>query len=115
MIRLAPILLLAGCFSARAGVEGFHDRILIGMESSEVRKAVGRPREVIPIPGQGDNPELPVEQWRYSWTYSTGKALTAVFTFGIGAIFTDWAPYGFDVGIGRDGRVRSLSDVAPRR
>jgi hypothetical protein len=26
-----------------------------------------------------------------------------------------WAPYGFDVGFGRDGRVRVVSEVAPRR
>ncbi len=117
MRRLAPLLLLlgGGCFSARGGAEGYRARIALDMDQAQVRKAIGKPREVIPIPGQGNAPDLPVEQWRYWWTYRTGRVLTIFFTLGIGAIWTDNRPYGFDVGIGRDGKVRGVSDVAPPR
>jgi hypothetical protein len=108
-------LLLAGCLTAQGGAEGFRSRIEPGMSQDQVRRALGKPKDVVPIPGQGDAPELPVEQWRYSWTYHPGKVVTAIVTLGLSAIFTDWAPYGFDVGFGRDGRVRVVSDVAPRR
>jgi len=108
------LLLGSGCFGARGGAERFHDRVLVGMDQSEVRKELGKPREIVPIPGQADSAELPVEQWRFSWTYRTGKMLTAFLTLGIGAIFTDWDPYGFDVAFGRDGRVRVVSEVGPR-
>lgn len=118
MRRLVPALLLvstAGCFSARGGAEGFHARVRIEMDKAELIKAVGKPREIVPIPGQGDAPDLPVEQWRYWWTYRTGRTLTAFFTLGIGAIWMDSKPYGFDVGVGRDGRVRAVTEVAPPR
>lgn len=114
-MRLAALLplLLAGCFSARGGAEGFHARVRLDMDKGDLVKAVGKPKEVVPIPGQGSAPELPVEQWRYWWTYRTGRTLTAFATLGIGAIWMDSRPYGFDVGIGRDGRVRALTPVAP--
>lgn len=116
-MKAAPLLLLllAGCFTARSGAEGYHARVRPGMDREAVRKAVGRPRETFPIPGQGGNPELPVEQNSYWWSYKTGKALTVIFTLGIGLIWTDWEEYGFAVGFGADGRVRSVSEVAPRR
>lgn len=116
MTRAAAALMLlscAGCFSARGGAEGFHRRVRIDMEREELLRAIGKPREVVPIPGQGDAPALAVEQWRYWWTYRTGRVLTAFVTLGIGLLFMDKEPYGFDVGIGRDGRVRAVTDVAP--
>jgi len=109
------LLCLTGCFSARSGAEGFHRRIEKGMTHKEVRSAVGKPKETHPIPGQGNSDELPVEQWRYHWDYMTGKMLTILFTLGIGAFFMDSDSYGFDVGFGRDGRVRTVSEVGPRR
>lgn len=114
-MRRTPALLLltlAGCFSARGGAEGYRARIQEGMDQAQVRKALGKPKEVVPIPGQGAAENLPVEQWRFWWTYKTGKSLTAVFTFGIGAIWIDWQPYGFDVSLDRAGKVRGVSEVA---
>jgi hypothetical protein len=83
------------------------------MTQAELRKAIGKPREVVPIPGQGDAPELAVEQWRFAWDYRTGRVLTIIFTLGFGALAMDHRAYGFDVGVSRDGRVRAVSDVAP--
>ena len=118
-MRLAGLALLllggAGCFSAQGGAEGYRARIALDMDQAQVRKALGKPKEVVPIPGQANDPNLPVEQWRYWWKYPTGKAFTAVFTLGIAAIWIDWKPYGFDVGFSRDGRVRGITDVAPPR
>lgn len=108
----ALLLLLAGCFSARGGVEGYHARVREGMDRNEVRRALGKPKEVVPIPGQGEAAELPVEQWRYWWRYATGKALTMLFTLGIGLIWLDNDTYGFDVSFDRQGRVRGVSEVA---
>ena len=117
MKRLSGVLLLglAGCFSARGGAERFHARVQPGMDQKEVRKSLGKPREIVPIPGQGDAADLPVEQWRYWWGYKTGMMLTAFFTLGVGMIWMDTHDYGFDVSFGRDGRVRGISDVAVPR
>lgn len=114
---LLGVLLLssAGCFSARGGAEGYRERIQEGMDKEQVRDALGKPKQTIPIPGQGAAPNLPVEQWSYWWTYGTGKTLTIIFTFGIGALFVDFSPYGFDVGFGPDGRVVRISEIIPRK
>jgi len=104
-----------GCFSARPSAEGYHDRILTNMDRDQVHSALGVPQDAHPIPGQGAAAELPVEQWRYQWNYPTGKTLTILVTLGFGLIWMDMAPYGFDVGFGRDGKVRIVSDVGPRR
>ena len=117
----APVLaaiflpLCGGCFSAQPGAEGNHDRIRKGMDRAEVRWNLGPPREIHPIPGQGDSQDLPVEQWCYQWNYPTGKTLTILMTAFIGLFFMDFSPYGFDVGFGRDGRVRTISEVGRRR
>ena len=108
---LMPVL-LAGCFSARGGVERFHRKIHEGMDQKEVRKKLGKPKEVVPIPGQGEAADLPVEQWRYWWDYRTGMMLTAFFTLGIAALWMDFSDYGFDVSFDRAGRVRGVSEVA---
>ena len=64
--RLAPaaaiLMLCGGCFSAQPGAEGNHDRIQKGMGRDDVLWAIGKPIEAHPIPGQGDAPDLPVEQ-----------------------------------------------------
>lgn len=116
-LALAAALLLfcSGCFTARPGAEGNRDRIEKGMTREQVRWELGKPKEVHPIPGQGDSPDLPTEQWCYQWSYPTGKTLTILVTLFIGLIWMDRSPYGFDVGFGRDGRVRTISDVGPRR
>jgi hypothetical protein len=103
---------LAGCFSARGGAERYHARIQEGMDQNQVRKALGKPRDVVPIPGQGGAADLPVEQWRFGWNYRTGKALTACLTLGIGVIWMDFDDYGFDVAFDRDGKVRGVSGVS---
>ena len=111
-VALALVLLgCGGCFSARGGAEGYRRRVVVDMTAEELRRAVGKPKEVLPIPGQGEARDLPVEQWRYWWTYRTGKGLTALFTLGIAALWIDWKEYGFDVAIDRDGRVRGVSEV----
>jgi hypothetical protein len=103
---------LAGCFSARGGVESYHARIHEGMDRHEVRKTLGKPKDVLPIPGQGAAEDLPVEQWRFWWSYRTGRALTAIATLGVGLIWMDSHAYGFDVAFGRDGKVRGITEVA---
>lgn len=114
MRRLSAVLLLglAGCFSARGGAERCHAKVHPDMDQQAVRKALGRPREVVPIPGQGTGADLPVEQWRYWWSYQTGKALTACLTMGIAVIWMDFHDYGFDVSFDRTGKVRGVSEVA---
>ncbi len=114
---LAALTLLScgGCFSAQPGAEGNHDRIRKGMDRDEVLWNLGKPKESHPIPGQGDSPDLPTEQWRYQWTYPTGKTFSILLTAFIGLFFMDFSPYGFEVGFGRDGRVLTISDVGRRR
>jgi hypothetical protein len=115
-VALALVLPLAcaGCFSAQPSAESYHNQVLKDMSKDQVHAMLGTPKVAHPIPGQGDSPELPVEQWRYEWNYPTAKTLTIVATLGVGLIFMDLKPYGFDVAFGRDGRVRILSDVGPR-
>ncbi|HEX7898273.1 MAG TPA: hypothetical protein VF950_10970 [Planctomycetota bacterium] len=117
MRRASAFLLLglAGCFSARGGVERYHAKVHVDMDQRAVRKALGKPREIVPIPGQGALSELPVEQWRYWWGYKTGLMLTAFFTLGVGMIWMDTRDYGFDVSFDRDGKVRGVSEVAVPR
>ena len=107
-------LACAGCFSAQPSAESYHDQILKDMSRDQVHAILGTPKVAHPIPGQGESPELPVEQWRYEWRYATAQSLTIVATVGIGLIWMDTSPYGFDVGFGRDGRVRIVSDVGRR-
>ena len=104
----------AGCFSAQPSAESYHNQIVTDMTKDQVHSILGTPKVSHPIPGQGAAPELPVEQWRYEWDYTSAKSLTIVLTLGIGLIFMDRSPYGFDVGFGRDGRVRIVSDVGRR-
>ena len=113
---VVPVLALfsSGCFTARPGAEGYHDRVEKGMNKESVRWAIGTPKEVVPIPGQGNSPDLPTEQWRYQWNYPTAKTLTIVATAFIGLFFMDFHPYGFDVAFGRDGRVLTVTEVGPR-
>ena len=106
--------LLGGCFTSRPSAEADHDLIRNGMDRDQVHRVLGAPKEVHPIPGQGDSPDLPIEQWSYVYTHQTGKTLTIVVTLFIGLFFMDLSPYGFDVGFGRDGRVRTVSDVGRR-
>jgi len=108
-------LFCSGCFSAQPGAESNHERIRKGMTREQVRWELGAPKDMHPIPGQGDSPDLPVEQWCFQWNYPTGKTLTIVCTAFIGLFFMDFNAYGFDVGFGRDGRLRTISDVGPRR
>lgn len=105
------LLLGGGGCSARGGAEGYHRRVAIDMTTQELRKAIGKPKVIVPIPGQGEARSLPVEQGRYWWSYRTGKGLTAVFTLGIGALSTDWRDHGFNVAMDRDGRVHGVSEV----
>jgi len=108
------LLFCGGCFSAQGGAERNHDCVRKGMDRSEVRWAIGTPKEILPIPGQGNSPDLPTEQWRYEWRYTPAKTLTVVLTAFIGLFFMDFHPYGFDVGFGRDGRVLTITDVGQR-
>jgi len=103
-----------GCFSARPSAEGYRDRILANMDRDQVHAALGDPKDTHPIPGQGAAAELPVEQWRYQWNYPTAKTLTILVTLGFGLLWMDMNAYGFDVGFGRDGKVRIISDVGSR-
>ena len=113
-VVLSVVPLLSGCFTSQPSAQGYHDQILNGMDKAQVRWELGEPKDAYPIPGQGAAAELPVEQWRYQWNHQTGKTLTIVVTIGFGLIWMDMAPYGFDVGFGRDGKVRIISDVGPR-
>jgi len=118
--RVPAVLLSAllpfcgGCFTSRPSAEGYRDRLQTDMDRDQVRSALGEPKDAHPIPGQGAAAELPVEQWRYQWNHPTAKTLTIVGTLGFGLIWMDMNPYGFDVGFGRDGKVRIISDVGPR-
>ena len=116
-LPLAAALLIGGggCFSAQGGAQRNHDEIRKGMHKEHVHHLLGKPKEVLPIPGQGESSDLPTEQWCYVWNYTTGKTLTLVGTVFIGAFFMDFNPYGFEVAFGRDGRVRRISEVGPRR
>ena len=117
MRRLAlPVLLLfcGGCFTARPGAESGRERIRKGMHKEHVRSELGAPKEILPIPGQKDDSDVPTEQWRYVWNYTQGKIFTLLFTAFIGAFFMDFNPYGFDVGFGRDGRVLTVTEVGRR-
>lgn len=115
VLALTMILSGTGCFTAQTTVEEYHDRIRPGMDQGQVRWLLGTPKNAHPIPGQGDNPALPTEQWCYQWSFPTGKTLTILVTLFVGLIWMDLSPYGFDVGFGPDGRVRSVSDVGKRR
>jgi len=116
MKRMAPalLLLLGGCFTSQPSAESDHDLIQKDMNQEQVFRRLGKPKEVHPIPGQPDSPDLPVEQWSYVYTHQPAKTLTIVVTLFIGLFFMDLSPYGFDVGFGRDGRVRTVSDVGKR-
>jgi hypothetical protein len=113
-LTAAVLTLCTGCFSAQGGAERNRERIRQGMHRDEVFWELGKPKDAHPIPGQGDSPDLAVERWRYQWNYTPGKTLTLVCTAFIGAFFMDFNPYGFDIGFGRDGRVRTISEVGPR-
>ena len=94
MRRASAVLLLAlaGCFTARGGVERYHAKVRPDMDQKAVRKALGKPKEIVPI--------------------NTGKMLTAFFTLGVGMIWMDTHDYGFDVSFDRSGKVRGVSEVA---
>jgi hypothetical protein len=111
----ALLLSCGGCFSAQPGAERSHERVRKGMTRDDVLYEIGAPKERHRIPGQGDAPDLPVEQWRYQWNYGPGKTMTILFTAFIGLFFMDLSPYGFDVGFDRDGKVRAVSEVGRRR
>ena len=116
-LRLSVLLLvlaLGGCFTSRPSAEGYRQELRRDMDRGAVRLLAGDPKDVHPIPGQGAAVELPVEQWRYEWSHKPGKTMTLVLTLGLGLIWMDKEPYGFDVGFDRDGRVRVISDVGPR-
>lgn len=114
-VLAAALLAQGGCFSAQPGAEGNRERIQKGMSREQVRREIGAPKDAHPIPGQGDSADLPVEQWCYQWNYPTGKTFTILLTAFIGLFFMDFNQYGFDVGFGRDGRVRTISEVGRRR
>ncbi|HYF01705.1 MAG TPA: hypothetical protein VEJ18_22480 [Planctomycetota bacterium] len=115
-VALALLLLACtGCFSARSGVERYHRRVRVGMETKDLLRKLGKPVETVPVPGQGSDPELAVEQWRYAWDLLAGQLVTGYLTLGIGFIFMDYDAFGFDVGIGRDGRVRAVTEVYRRK
>ena len=115
LLSVLPLLFCGGCFTAQPGAESNHDRIRKGMTREQVRWEIGAPKDAHPIPGQGDSPDLAVEQWCFQWHYPTGKTLTVLCTAFIGLFFMDFNAYGFDVGFGRDGRVRTISEVGQRR
>ena len=81
-----------------------------GMSKQEVIRTIGNPVRVIPIPGQGDDPRLVVEDWRYAYETSTLLIVIMYFTF-FGLFLLNYDPYHFDVGFGRDGRVKRTSEV----
>jgi len=111
---VAFLPLLGGCFSAQPSAQGYHDRIRKDMDKAGVHRELGDPKNAHPIPGQGQAAELPVDQWRYEWSYPTARTLTILITLGFGLIWMDMSPYGFDVGFGRDGKVRVISEVGSR-
>ena len=113
-LTAAALTLCTGCFSAQGGAEWNRERIRTGMHRDQVFWELGKPKDAHPIPGQGDSPDLPTERWRYQFNYTPGTVLTLLGTAFIGLFFMDFKPYGFDVGFGRDGRVRTISEVGPR-
>ena len=115
VLAAASLTFCGGCFTARPGAERNRDSLRKGMHRDEVLWSLGKPKEAYPIPGQGDSPDLPTERWTYVWNYTPAKVLTIVATAFIGFFFMDNNPYGFDVGFGRDGRIRTISEVGPRR
>lgn len=114
LLLSALLPFLSGCFTSQPTAEDYHDRVKPGMDQNQVQRTLGTPKEVHPIPGQGDSPDLPVEQWSYAWSHQAAQSLTIVITLFIGLIWMDRNPYGFDVGFGRDGRVRTISEVGKR-
>ena len=113
---VVPVILVfcGGCFTSRPGAEAGREKIKKGMTKEDVRWEIGAPKEVTPIPGQGDSQEIPTEQWSYVYSYTQGKIFTVLLTAFIGLFFMDFNHYGFDVGFGRNGRVLTVSDVRPR-
>lgn len=109
------VLSVSGCFSVRSRAEWKAAKIEEGMERERVRKKLGDPMEKLPVPGQGDDPRLVVELWRYDQKLYFAMTLTIVLTFGLGLIFMDLEYCYFDVGFGRDGRVLKISEVHRER
>jgi hypothetical protein len=114
---VVPVILIfcGGCFTSRPGAESAREKIRKGMHKEHVRAELGPPKEITPIPGQGENKDVPTEQWTYVYAYTQGKIFTILLTAFIGLFFMDFNHYGFDVGFGRDGRVLTVTEVGPRR
>lgn len=110
-LAACALLFATGCFSVQSRAEWKAAKVEEGMPRDRVRKKLGEPIEKLPVPGQGADPRLPVEVWRYHQQFYTGMALTAVFTLGIGMIFMDTDPCYWDVGFDREGRVVKVSEV----
>ena len=113
---VVPMILVfcGGCFTARPGAEAGREKIRKGMSKEQVRWELGAPKEITPVPGQGDSNDVPTEQWSYVYRYTQGKIFTVLLTAFIGLFFMDFNPYGFDVGFGRNGRVLTVTEVGPR-
>ena len=105
------LLSSAGCFSVRSHAERKTARIQEGMDQKQVKRKLGDPIEKVPIPGQGEDPRLVVELWRYDQHIYFGMTMTIFLTLGIAALFMDLNTWSYDVGFGRDGRVVKVSEV----
>lgn len=112
-LSLCLIASTTSCFSARYHAEQRAAKIERGMDERQVRQKLGPPRDRIPVPGQPDDPELPVEVWSYGYESSFWTKCTILATLGIGMFFMDKTLYTFNVSFGRDKRVVGVSPVRP--
>ena len=112
-LALCGTILLAssGCITAESRAKGNRAVIREGMTKAEVQDRLGKPDEVFPVPGQGGDPLLPVEMWRYRYLTTFWGVVVMVIFFPFGMALVQWKHYRFDVGFGADGLVRRTTDV----
>ena len=114
-LSVCLILPTTGCITSESRAKSWKAELSKGMSQFEVRRTLGPPIRSFPVPGQGDDDRLPVQIWRYTWTYTTEGIILAVVLFPFGLMLSQPTEYGFDVGFDRKGDVNHISEVLQYR